>query len=973
MALLSGEAGIGKSRLVAAIKAQAEEAGFLILQGRCFETDQTLPYAPLLDLMRGLETTPAASVFALLHGALARLLTKFDATDRQEAEVEKWRRFQALDQAFWSLPRPLLLVIEDLHWGDDLSLDYLLHLARHLGPHAVCLLATYRQDEAPPSLGRWLATLDRERLAHELPLEPLTQDEVEAMIRAIFAQSEPVRREFVEAVARLSEGNPFFIEEILKSLVAAGDIFYRNGAWSRKTLQELSIPRTVQDAVQRRTQGLSQPAHRLLTLAAVAGRRFDFHLLHLFTQRPEDELVGLIKELVAAQLLVEASADRFAFRHELTRQAIYQSLLVRERRRLHRQVAETLATEHSVYRADLAHHYYAAEVWDQALHWSLIAAHEAARLYAHKEALEHYARAYQCAEKVGSAAQLAQIDQWMGDAHAGRDHFSQAADHYQRALAATPGTQSRALLKAKLGIAYGEIGDSRGLPYLQAALAELDPATYPNELARVTAMLGRYHWYQAQYAEAIAWYERAYSLAAPLDHAPTLTKIYETLAYAQSWLLRFEAGITWARTSIDYGKRHAYPPALLAGYGAEAQCASFAGDWPGALNAISHLQAIADQHDNAVSSGWGEWLRGITLQQQGNLAESAAALKRALAVAETMNESRMAFSAQINLAMNALDQGAEDVAFATAHACLAAADSSGEMVLRVSARGILAYLYLHCGEFAPALAQYRECQALLANDALPVLLLNMEARQAECSLALGRLDEASIICERQLARAAASLHHLGIAQRVWGQVQAAAKNLPVAASAFAEAITSLEATGSRLELALTYFARGHFHEAQGERSRAQQDWQCTVELAQSMGARPLLWQAHAALGRLALAQKQKETAQHHLDRARQVVDALAATFQDDTRCRLLKQRAAQQIPHLRPPTPRQRAKQAAGGLTRREYEIAQLIAQGQTSRQIADKLVLSERTVEGHVGNILTKLGFTNRAQIAVWVVETGH
>jgi len=148
------------------------------------------------------------------------------------------------------------------------------------------------------------------------------------MLRAIFALPRSARLELSDPIYELTEGNPFFVEEVLTSLIAAGDIFYENGRWDRKPLSELHIPRSVQDAVHQRTDLLSEDARRALILAAVAGRRFDFALLQQLTHHDEPHLLSLMKELIAAQLVVEESEERFAFRHALTRQAIYADLLV---------------------------------------------------------------------------------------------------------------------------------------------------------------------------------------------------------------------------------------------------------------------------------------------------------------------------------------------------------------------------------------------------------------------------------------------------------------------------------------------------------------------------------------------------------------------------------------------------------------------------------------------------------------------
>src|SRR5262249_39241310 len=146
-------------------------------------------------------------------------------------------------------------------------------------------------------------------------LPRLTPSEVDAMLRAIFDQPQPIRADFLHTICDLTDGNPFFIEEVVRSLIAEGGIFRSGRHWERRDLAQLQIPRSVQDAVLQRTARLSPEEGRLLRLAAVAGRRFDFAVLQALTGEEEGRLVALVQPLVAAQLVVEESADRFAFRH----------------------------------------------------------------------------------------------------------------------------------------------------------------------------------------------------------------------------------------------------------------------------------------------------------------------------------------------------------------------------------------------------------------------------------------------------------------------------------------------------------------------------------------------------------------------------------------------------------------------------------------------------------------------------------
>lgn len=392
--LILGEAGIGKSRLTAEVKTAANQQGFLILQGNCFQTDSAYPYAPLLDMLRPSlsaiplqgELHPWSSVAAELSRLLPEinpLSTQLDFPLDQKPDQYKRRLLTVLLSLFshFAGVQPILVIIEDIHWSDDNSLEFLYQLARWGKTQPMLLLATYRSDEIRPSLMHWLAQLDRAHLVSEIKLIHLTRAEVAEMLRAIFESRRLVPEEFLNTIYALTDGNPFFIEEILKSMAAAGVIFFEPAGWDRKPPGEMAVPRSIQDAVQQRLERLSASVKQIAVMAAVAGRRFDFGLLQALTEQDEARLLGNIKELIFAQLVVEESADRFAFRHALTREAIYAELLIRERAGLHQRIAETLERLHAgsldAFVPELATHYYEASQWEKAFHYNWRSAEQA--------------------------------------------------------------------------------------------------------------------------------------------------------------------------------------------------------------------------------------------------------------------------------------------------------------------------------------------------------------------------------------------------------------------------------------------------------------------------------------------------------------------------------------------------------------------------------------------------------------------
>src|SRR6266702_8660855 len=512
LVLLSGEAGIGKSRLVAEAKTYATAQGFLLLQGLCFPTDRSCPYAPLLDLLRShLHTSSPEQVdteMGSLASALSPLLpdllplpSGLPPLPPLAPEHEKRRLFAALAQLFLrpATKQPALLVVEDLHWSDETSLDFLHYLARRCPASPLLVLLTYRSGEVYPGLSHFLAHLDRERLAQEFALAPLTRGEMSAMLHAIFDLRRSVfmvpplaQGELLDTMYTLTEGNPFLIEELLKSLIEAGDIFDDQGRWKRKEIRELHIPRSVQDAVQQRIDRLSEGARQMLNLAAVAGRHFDFALLQELTQQDEAQLLRFIKELIAAQLVVEESSEQFAFRHALTRQAVSAQLLGRERKALHRRIAETLERLYpstiEAHLADLASHFSLAESWHQGLEYGRRAGEQAQALYSPQAATLDFTRALVAARQLSLTPPVS-LYRARGLAYETLGEFEYARADQETALGLAHEASDRhaewqALLDLGLlwaGRDYAQSGD-----YNQRALALArtldDPATLAHSL-----------------------------------------------------------------------------------------------------------------------------------------------------------------------------------------------------------------------------------------------------------------------------------------------------------------------------------------------------------------------------------------------------------------------------------------------------------------------------------------------------------
>lgn len=958
IALVAGEAGIGKTRLVNEVEKSARHRGYSLLRGHCFETDRQLPYGPFIELLRAALAPQSLSTLAQslighegelikLLPELARWLPGTTPTPPLDPEDEQRRIFRALAQclANLTLHRPACLIIEDLHWSDDISLEFLSYLHRTLRAYPLALILTYRSDEMQPGLTRLLAELDRERGAVELRVAPLTVAEVDEMLRATFDLHRPIRPDFLEALSNLTDGNPFFIEEIAGSLAPAQDRGKATVAPDAVPFQLAAIPRTVQEAVQRRSRHLSSAAHQVLNLAAVAGRHFDFTLLQNALHFEEQELLRCIKELIAAQLVVEVSADEFAFRHALTRQAVYDGLLARERRTLHRIVGDTLEQQVPAagdsLAADLSRHFYEAGVWAKARDYAMRAGERAQALHAAREAIELYTRAINAAERLILPPPPATYHA-RGRAHDTLGDFDGAVADYTMALRRARATgDRRAEWQAlhALGFLwtardYAQTGD-----YLRQALALARELNYPDLIATSLNRLGNWHMNIEQLTETLGYHEEALSIFREIGDSRGIAETLDLLAGATLTAGDLPRGSTYSEQAIQLLREVDNQQGLASCLAIRVHCGE--SYLTNTLRPTMRASEALGEGELALRTareiGWrsGEAFArlamGYSLGTSGDYARALQVVQEGLAIANEIEHRQWHTAAHCLLGALYLDLLASAAARQHLERALESAHEIGSLIWVRYATGPLAQVYIMEHDLARAAAVL----AAALDPPAPMQTLGQRlcwCARAELALAQGAPELALHIVEQLAATA----------YQETGEYQ-----IPRLGRLRGEALLTLR----RLEEAETTLL-------------------AASETARTWGVRPMLWRIQIALGKLCRLNARHKDAEAAFADARAIIAQCAAPLADaDLREGFLR-RADALLPRHRPLSPRRAIKQASGGLTPRECEVAMLVARGLTNRQIATQLVISEETAAVHIKHILNKLGFASRAQIAAWFVQ---
>jgi ATP/maltotriose-dependent transcriptional regulator MalT len=975
--LVGGDAGLGKTRLVTEFGARAELGGARVIVGACLDLrGDGAPYGPFLDAMRALAATIGPEGLGELLGPdgleLATLSPGFGryigATPEALAALGGSAVWTGADQARLfevilgllerlAADRPLVLVLEDLHWSDPATRDLLDFVVRHMERIRLLLVGTFRTFDLEPGnpLLAYFANLERLPGVERIDLRPLTASEQTAQLRAILGR--PVPGRLSSQIHERAEGNPFFAEELL----AAAELDGGDAAGA-------DVPRTLRDILLARIAVTLPSARGAMRVIAVAGHLADDGVISRITGLPTEDLEEGLRDAIDRQvLIVDRNTGTYRFRHALLAELVYGDLLPGERRRLHAAFAEWLTARGGEATAELAHHWYAARRPAEAIPACIAAAQAAIKIYAHVDALRNLERALEIwwdVEDPEALAGLTTVELLLlaADTADRASQGTRALELVDEALELVDESEDpvqAGLIHDRRAFFLWTLGQSHASMDERRIAVKLVPADPPSvDRAQILGGLASTTMAFLRYRESRELAEEALDVLRTVGSREGEPRLLNVLGVDLVGIGEIDAGLANLREAVAAAREVSPIDQLVAIEHNLCYFSALADHLEEALEATTI--ALDDSRRTGLERKYGAGLRAIrgdVLFRLGRWDEAADVTRTALDL-ET-EPSKLIFLLAIRAVLLAARGDQNGLAEALA--------ASAELVTRDVDPDVRAY---HLGAVAEeALLLDRPADAMRAVEEAFALYAESDEQLLMGPLVVVAMTAAADQADK--GRAWRSTADVGMAEASASSLLETARRLATTPGA----TPSLLATAAHAE-------------AEHARTMGRSDPEAWRRAAAAWEAIPMPYPAARARFRAAeallLSRGSRDEATALLREAAETAVALGAVPLQNA-IAAMAQRARLQVEAVQLPTEIAEPDQAAGidavaerdparilGLSAREWEVLELVAAGRSNAEIAETLFISPKTASVHVTHILDKLGVNNRVEAATIAVRVG-
>lgn len=685
--MVQGEAGMGKSRLVAEWLARVPAGRLRVYRGRGLPYSQGIAYSVFRSLLQNVmrNASPDLPWDAQLSPRLRLFLWRILGILPPEEELrlryldtERIKQITELAMREWVLTaakeKPLALVLDDFHWADGLSRDLLQVLVKLVADAPVLFVVMTRPTPEQP-LHLEVPTPERVLsvpVYHEFQLNPLSELHSRELLGHLVALDD-LPEEVIQTILRRAEGNPFYIEEFVRLLIERGLLQLREGRWRAIvaiTLDTLDIPTTLRSLMMTRVDQLPESMRDLLRSAAVIGLQFTLPVLEEVQRRLQSPLhvktlLDHLVELGVLERRPEAGEDVYAFRHILTQETIYASLLRLQRPRLHQTVAEAIE---SLYADNLdrhvevlAYHYDQARVREKALIYALRSGERARDRYANREAVEYFSRALQLSQHItGYEANRWHATVGLGEVEARMGEYEEAVACYRAALdeGRLVPVSDRVRVMLKLGQVWskrGELEEAEG--WLRQALALHNEEPYaPELLAEIHAELGWIQVRRGNFDAARDWLEKALILVRPGSAYDVIAGVLNRLGGVYFYQGDLEAAAYHIEEALELRNRLGD----LIGYARSLNNLGvlkyLSGDWDGSLQAYEEAVQLHERNGEIEGLVHASTNLGALYMDRGEWKRASYYLQRSVEAARRIGQPYELFVAHLNFALLYLAQ-----------------------------------------------------------------------------------------------------------------------------------------------------------------------------------------------------------------------------------------------------------------------------------------------------------------------------